>query len=185
MTTTPSQKHLDQILSDSEKLLPESHVAILAREVISLRQRIVQLEAPHSAAHPVCRICGQAAYELPSGAYLNRVNEFGVPGVWQCSVTCEKIQPSAAVVVPEAYPGQREHVAFLGALKYELQNSTPDQTPTSFDINRDYFEHYANVFTKDNERMAHGVGFLNGAAWHRKHWHTTAPLDAAKTKGDA
>lgn len=86
-----------------------------------------------------------------------------------------------AVVVPEAYPGQREHVAFLGALKYELENPTPDQKPTSFDINRDYFEHYANVFSKDNERMAHGVGFMNGAEWHRQHY--AIPADRVPGEG--
>lgn len=80
----------------------------------------------------------------------------------------------AVVVAEEVYPGQREHVAFLGALKYELENPTPSQAPTSFDINRDYFEYYANAFSKDNERMAHGVGFMNGASWHREHYGISA-----------
>lgn len=37
-----------------------------------------------------CRRCGQDSLQASRrGAYLERVNEKGVPGIWQCSPSCE------------------------------------------------------------------------------------------------
>ena len=33
-----------------------------------------------------CRLCGKGATEIPG--FLTRVNEFGVPGVWECRPSC-------------------------------------------------------------------------------------------------
>jgi hypothetical protein len=41
---------------------------------------------------PRCRLCGKTALEIKG--YLNRTNEFGVKGVWEC--------------VPSCHPGLRE-----------------------------------------------------------------------------
>ena len=38
-----------------------------------------------------CRLCGKAAYEI--GGYLTRVNEKGVPGIWECRPTCDADLP--------------------------------------------------------------------------------------------
>ena len=39
--------------------------------------------------------------------------------------------------------------------------------PTMFDVNREYFENVANVFTSAKEREAHKTGFLAGVDWFR------------------
>lgn len=37
-----------------------------------------------------CRKCGQGPMETANrGAYLNRVNEKGVEGIWECAPSCE------------------------------------------------------------------------------------------------
>ena len=120
---------------------------------------VTQLDALESMRSRLC-----AALGLPADSTPETVAE----AVETRRVVVPDQTEAPSVVALEAYPGQREHVAFLGAFKHELENPTPDQKPTSFDINRDYFEHYANVFSKDSERMAHGVGFKNGAEWHRQ-----------------
>ena len=38
----------------------------------------------------VCRKCGKAAFEI--GGYLHRVNEEGVPGIWECRPSCDAQQ---------------------------------------------------------------------------------------------
>ena len=35
-----------------------------------------------------CRLCGKCLSEL-QGSYLVRVNETGVPGIWECLPCCE------------------------------------------------------------------------------------------------
>jgi hypothetical protein len=47
---------------------------------------------PDTAPPPRCRLCGKTALEIKG--YLNRTNEFGVKGVWEC--------------VPSCHPGLRE-----------------------------------------------------------------------------
>lgn len=45
-----------------------------------------------------CRLCGRKGYE--PGALLKRVNEKGVPGIWECSPNCEtKYTPDEALVI--------------------------------------------------------------------------------------
>lgn len=34
-----------------------------------------------------CRKCGKGVHEV--GGYLERVNEKGVPGIWECRPSCE------------------------------------------------------------------------------------------------
>lgn len=42
-----------------------------------------------------CRICHKEAYEIiDKGAYLKRVNEKGVLGIWECSPNCQGTQRS-------------------------------------------------------------------------------------------
>lgn len=38
-----------------------------------------------------CRKCGRTAHEI--GGYLKRVNEKGVPGVWECRPSCDASMP--------------------------------------------------------------------------------------------
>lgn len=45
-----------------------------------------------------CRLCGKSISEL-RGAYLTRVNEKGVPGIWECRPTCEADLPQEALLV--------------------------------------------------------------------------------------
>lgn len=35
----------------------------------------------------VCRLCGKNAHEIKG--FLHRVNEKGVPGIWECRPSCE------------------------------------------------------------------------------------------------
>ncbi len=35
-----------------------------------------------------CRLCGRVGSEL-NGAYLTRVNETGVPAIWECHPRCD------------------------------------------------------------------------------------------------
>lgn len=37
-----------------------------------------------------CRLCGKEANEI--GGYLQRVNERGVPGIWECRPNCDSQQ---------------------------------------------------------------------------------------------
>lgn len=102
-----------EILSGGAHMAPErlAEIAELAKyctmdvgsAIRELLDHIAHLEAQVSGAsnHPVCRVCGQAAYELPSGVHLKRMNEFGAPGIWQCSEVCEKVRRGGAVVVAE------------------------------------------------------------------------------------
>lgn len=39
------------------------------------------------AKEVVCRKCGKNALEI--GGYLRRVNEKGVPGIWECAPSCD------------------------------------------------------------------------------------------------
>lgn len=41
--------------------------------------------------------------------------------------------------------------------------------PTMFDVNREYFERFATVFTSQHAREAHKTGFLAGVDWFREH----------------
>lgn len=38
-----------------------------------------------------CRLCGKGAVE--THGYLHRVNEKGVPGIWECRPTCQADLP--------------------------------------------------------------------------------------------
>ena len=38
-----------------------------------------------------------------------------------------------------------------------------------FDVNREYFERFATVFTSQHAREAHKTGFLAGVDWFREH----------------
>lgn len=38
-----------------------------------------------------CRLCGKGIEEI--GGYLHRVNEKGVPGIWECRPTCDADLP--------------------------------------------------------------------------------------------
>lgn len=37
-----------------------------------------------------CRLCGKGLFEI--GGYLQRVNEKGVPGIWECRPSCDAQQ---------------------------------------------------------------------------------------------
>jgi hypothetical protein len=37
-----------------------------------------------------CRLCERSLPELQPGLYLRRVNEKGVPGIWECAPACDK-----------------------------------------------------------------------------------------------
>lgn len=58
----------------------EYHVHRTVQELLKL----AKLEEG-ATPEPVCRVCGKAAYDLASGLYLRRTNEFGIPGIWECS----------------------------------------------------------------------------------------------------
>jgi hypothetical protein len=38
-------------------------------------------------SEPKCRRCGKGVSEI--GGYLERVNEKGIPGIWECRPSCE------------------------------------------------------------------------------------------------
>jgi len=46
---------------------------------------------------PTCRICGRGLGQI--GGYLQRVNEKGVPGVWECSPACDADPPTETVLL--------------------------------------------------------------------------------------
>ena len=38
-----------------------------------------------------CRLCGQDMFEASErGAFLKRVNETGIDGIWECSPSCDR-----------------------------------------------------------------------------------------------
>lgn len=45
-----------------------------------------------------CKLCGKSISEL-RGAYLTRVNEKGVPGIWECRPTCEADLPQETLLM--------------------------------------------------------------------------------------
>lgn len=45
-----------------------------------------------------CRLCEKGIGEL-RGAYLTRVNEKGVPGIWECRPTCESDLPQETLLM--------------------------------------------------------------------------------------
>ena len=58
-----------------------------------------------------CRRCNKTAHEI--GGYLTRVNEKGVPGVWECRPTCgADLPPDTRVLLAiegeTAQPGGEE-----------------------------------------------------------------------------
>lgn len=53
-----------------------------------------------------CRRCNKTAHEI--GGYLTRVNEKGVPGVWECLPTCgADLPPDTRVLL--AIEGEATH----------------------------------------------------------------------------
>lgn len=55
-----------------------------------------------------CRLCGRTANEC--GGWLERVNEKGVPGVWECRPSCGKVLSRedavlGAITAEEENPG--------------------------------------------------------------------------------
>lgn len=53
-----------------------------------------------------CRLCGRKGYE--PGALLVRVNEKGVPGIWECRPNCEtKLTPEVALITALAEEPKR------------------------------------------------------------------------------
>lgn len=51
----------------------------------------------------VCRLCGKDCFETPG--YLRRVNEKGVPGIWECSPSCNSPRKSEDERVLSAIEG--------------------------------------------------------------------------------
>lgn len=46
----------------------------------------------------VCRLCGRGATEIEG--YLARVNQKGVPGIWECRPDCNaKLSPDEALLL--------------------------------------------------------------------------------------
>ena len=45
-----------------------------------------------------CRLCGKLASEL-RGTYLTRVNEKGVPGIWECRPMCGADLPQETLII--------------------------------------------------------------------------------------
>ena len=45
-----------------------------------------------------CRLCGKGIDEL-RGAYLTRVNEKGVPGIWECKPMCGADLPKETLLL--------------------------------------------------------------------------------------
>lgn len=44
-----------------------------------------------------CRLCNRSMYEI--GGYLQRVNETGVAGIWECRPSCDaKLSPDDAIL---------------------------------------------------------------------------------------
>lgn len=44
-----------------------------------------------------CQLCGRGLYGL-KGAYLARVNETGVPGIWECRPSCAADLPQETLL---------------------------------------------------------------------------------------
>ena len=44
-----------------------------------------------------CRLCKANAFEC--GGYLHRVNEKGVPGIWECRPSCEVDMSTADAII--------------------------------------------------------------------------------------
>jgi hypothetical protein len=61
-----------------------------------------------------CRLCGKCLSEL-QGSYLVRVNEKGVPGIWECLPCCEadltQEEALLAALAPDAPEVKPEEVA--------------------------------------------------------------------------
>jgi len=55
--------------------------------------------------------------------------------------------------------------------------------PTMFDVNREYFERFATVFTSQHAREAHKTGFLAGVDWFREH-SRAIPADRVLGEGE-
>ena len=54
-----------------------------------------------------CRLCGKHISEL-RGAYLTRVNEKGVPGIWECRPMCEADLPQETLLMMAIEGGDKE-----------------------------------------------------------------------------
>lgn len=59
-----------------------------------------------------CRLCGKEIHEL-SGAYLTRVNELGVTGIWECRPVCGADLPQETLLIM-ALEGADETLATHG-----------------------------------------------------------------------
>lgn len=53
-----------------------------------------------------CRLCGKPAHKI--GGYLQRVNEKGVAGIWECRPNCSADLPDD-VALMLAIEGERDH----------------------------------------------------------------------------
>ncbi len=53
-----------------------------------------------------CHKCGTPIMEVPDGIYLQRVNEKGVDGIWECRPNCGQPLPSQDAAVLAAIQGE-------------------------------------------------------------------------------
>lgn len=65
----------------------------MACEMDSMESRLPRPGPPdvkrREAMSYACRVCGRDAIETGGGGWLKRVNETGVPGIWECRPSCE------------------------------------------------------------------------------------------------
>jgi len=55
-----------------------------------------------STGKAVCQICGKSPFE--TGGYLARVNEKGIPGVWECRPSCDAYLSTADKLIQAIEP---------------------------------------------------------------------------------
>ncbi|MFZ5699695.1 MAG: hypothetical protein ACOY9J_13470 [Pseudomonadota bacterium] len=67
-----------------------------------------------------CRICGRGLGQI--GGYLQRVNEKGVPGVWECSPTCAADLPTETVLLMAVERGDEQVGKAQVALAYDYMD---------------------------------------------------------------
>jgi len=62
-----------------------------------------------------CELCGCDVHEAAGrGAFLKRVNEKGVPGVWQCRPSCDRVTGTPDDALVRAVTGDDAALAAKG-----------------------------------------------------------------------
>ena len=107
-----------------------------------------------------CRKCGIGVIKASErGAFLQRVNEFGVKGVWECSPTCDHLHGNqddailscldAQVKSNQKFKDKDDQIKYLWRLLDDISTAgdmfKPERTP--------YFE-YVNRKCEDRSNVA-------------------------------